>query len=127
MRIINTTPHPITFLFPDGHEETIQPCGFLLNARAEEREVYAYRPTHQGEEFRLAVVETRFIPTREGEAWREKIENEIDEGKECTFIVGSIIAAQAYPGIFAMIAAPGYERVPPDQKKMRADKFTVFR
>jgi len=42
-------------------------------------------------------------------------------------IVGSIIAAQAYPGlIVAMTPAQGYERVPPAQKRMNPDKFTVF-
>jgi hypothetical protein len=42
-------------------------------------------------------------------------------------IVGSIIAAQAYPGsIKAMIPCEGYERVPPTEKRMRPDKFTVY-
>lgn len=42
-------------------------------------------------------------------------------------VVGSIIAAQAYPGdVCAMIPAEGFERVPPEQKKMRPDKFTIY-
>lgn len=42
-------------------------------------------------------------------------------------IIGSIIAAQAYPGkVCAMIPAPGHERVPPAEKRMRTDKFTIF-
>jgi len=42
-------------------------------------------------------------------------------------IVGSIIAAQAYPGqVVALMPAKGYERRPPSEKRMRADKFTVF-
>ncbi|GAH77449.1 unnamed protein product, partial [marine sediment metagenome] len=42
-------------------------------------------------------------------------------------IIGSIISAQAYPGeVFAMTPAPGFERVPPDQKRMNPFKFTMF-
>jgi hypothetical protein len=44
-----------------------------------------------------------------------------------SIIVGSIIAAQAFPGrVLAMVPAPGFERVPPAEKRMRDDKFTVF-
>lgn len=42
-------------------------------------------------------------------------------------IVGSIIAAQAYPGeVVAMTPAPGYERVAPAEKRMNPHKFTIF-
>ena len=42
-------------------------------------------------------------------------------------ILGSVIAAQAYPGqVCAGIAVPGYERVPADQKRIRRDRFTVY-
>lgn len=41
--------------------------------------------------------------------------------------VGSIIAAQAYPGqVVAMTPAPGFERVPPAEKLMSCEKFTTF-
>jgi len=41
--------------------------------------------------------------------------------------VGSIIAAQAYPGqVVAMTPTPGYERVPPAEKRMNPDKFNIF-
>lgn len=42
-------------------------------------------------------------------------------------VVGSIIAAQAYPGrVVAMTPVPGFERVSPAEKRMRCDKFTTF-
>ena len=42
-------------------------------------------------------------------------------------IVGSIIAAQAYPGeVVAMTPLPGYERVAPAEKRMNPHKFTTF-
>ena len=53
----------------------------------------------------------------------EKLESENPDA----VIIGSMIAAQAFPGrVCAMIAAAGFERVPPDQKRMRDDKFTIF-
>ena len=40
---------------------------------------------------------------------------------------GLIIAAQAYPGrVLGMCPAPGYERVAPAEKRMTAQKFTVY-
>lgn len=42
-------------------------------------------------------------------------------------IVGSIIAAQAYPGkVFGLTPVPGYERVAPAEKRMSSDKFVTF-
>jgi hypothetical protein len=51
----------------------------------------------------------------------------LEHGLYKNVVVGSIIAAQAYPGlVVAMTPAPGYERKPPTEKRMRPDKFTVF-
>ena len=42
-------------------------------------------------------------------------------------IVGGIIAAQAFPKrVLAIVPVEGFERVPPAEKRMRDDKFTVF-
>jgi len=49
-----------------------------------------------------------------------------DKHGENILLIGSIIAAQSYPGVLAMVPAPGYERVPPAEKRMRPDKFTIF-
>ena len=56
----------------------------------------------------------------------QEIKDSILEKKNI-LIIGSIVAAQAYPGqVVAMTPAPGYERVPVDQKRMNPDKFTIF-
>lgn len=51
----------------------------------------------------------------------------LNEAGPRLIILGSIIAAQAYPEeVFGMVPVPGYERVTPDQKRMRCDKFTMY-
>ncbi len=69
-------------------------------------------------------VTPRFVGTDEG---REIINCVYREHGPSVLIVGSIIAAQAYPQqVVAMTPAPGYERVPPAEKRMRPGKFTVY-
>lgn len=42
-------------------------------------------------------------------------------------VIGSIIAAQAYPGrVFGLCPVPGYERVAPNEKRMRLDQFITY-
>lgn len=110
--IINTTPHPIIFRTTNGTEFTVQPCGFLLNAKAVE--------TPAGERNGVQLVKTQFVGTPEGEAW-------LSEQPSDVLIIGSIIAAQAFPGkVLALTPAPGFERVPVNEKRMNPDKFTIF-
>lgn len=113
VRVINTTPHPITFLDGDRIVE-VPPSGVLINARPVEEVVREGAPT---------LVRTAFVGDPESEEALSRIEKEYPG----VLVVGSIIAAQAYPGrVVAMIPAPGFERVPPDEKRMRTDKFTTF-
>jgi len=117
--IVNVTPHPITF-GAEGTDETITvpPSGIVISARPVEES--AGTVTVGGTAIEL--VRTRFEPDPAGWA---KIQ-EIRATGPC-LIVGSIIAAQAFPGaVVAMIPVRGFERVPSDQKRMRADKFTTF-
>lgn len=110
--IINTTPHPITFRRADGADFTVQPCGFMLNARAVEESA--------GTRAGVALVKTVFKPTPEGEEW-------LATQPADALIIGSIVAAQAYPSrVLALTPAPGFERVPVAEKRCNPDKFTVF-
>lgn len=116
MKIINTTPHPITMQGKDRSVYTIEPCGVLISARPVEEPAGHHVSG-------VELVRTRFEPDPESEKALAKLENENPD----TVIVGSIIAAQAFPGrVLAMIPAPGFERVPPAEKRMRDDKFTTF-
>lgn len=118
--IINTTPHKIIFIDAHGDEFTVEPCGILINAKAIEEEA--------GEFVNLPAsgvkkVKTSFTPDPVSELALRKLEEENPHA----VIVGSVIAAQAFPGrVFGIIAAPGFERVPVEQKRMRCDKFVTF-
>ncbi|MBF7084397.1 hypothetical protein IT084_15700 [Desulfallas sp. Bu1-1] len=115
-QIINTTPHPITFQSVTGEAYQVPPCGILINARPVEQPA----GTHpSGAE----LVRTRFVPDSASAEALAQLEAE----NPGAIIVGSIIAAQAFPGrVFALVPVPGFERVPPAEKRMRDDKFTVF-
>lgn len=122
--VVNTTPHPISFLNKEG-ETVIVPSSvapgertspWVVNAKAVEERV--------GDD----LVRTVFVGTPEGEAILDQLEQWArEEGHDNLRIIGSIIAAQAYPGrVLGMCPAPGYERVAPAEKRMTTQKFTVY-
>lgn len=114
--IINATPHSVTIQDTDGTPITV-PNSVILNAKAEEKQVSDL------------FVKTVFVPTEEGKAIISEIKNAFKSqiGTGTLVIVGSMIAAQAYPeDVVAMTPVPGYERVKPAEKRMRCDKFTTF-
>jgi hypothetical protein len=115
-KIINTTPHEIRFQAFTGDIYEVPPCGVLINARPIEAPAGFHT---SGAE----LVRTTFQPDPDSEVALEKLETE----NPGAIIVGSIIAAQAFPGrVLALVPAPGFERVPPAEKRMRDDKFTTF-
>ncbi len=116
-KIINTTPHSIRFVqSATGEVYEIEPCGILISARPVEKSAGEH-PSG------VELVKTNFEATPEAEAALSKLEKD----NPGAIIVGSIIAAQAFPGrVFALVPVPGFERVPPAEKRMRNDKFTTF-
>jgi len=111
---VNTTLHPINLQVGDEVVE-VPPSRVVINAKPDEIIVK--------EEDGIKFVKTVFVGTREGEDALEDLEFRFPGA----LIIGSIIAAQAYPGkVLALCPAPGFERVPPAEKRMRHDKFTVF-
>ena len=114
VEIFNTTPHAINFGVGDEVKE-VPTCGVLVNASSSEEVV----KTEGGVEF----VRTKFTGNDEGRA----IIAAMKAANPDAVIVGSIIAAQAYPGeVVAMTPLPGYERVAPAEKRMNPHKFTTF-
>jgi hypothetical protein len=114
--IINTTPHPVRFQNSDGDVFEVEPCGVLVNARPVEE--FAGWHTSGAE-----LVRTRF----EADPASEEALSRLEAENPGAIIIGSIIAAQAFPGrVLAMVPAQGFERVPPAEKRMRDDKFTTF-
>ncbi len=115
-KIVNTTPHPVRFQSMDGVVYEVPPCGVVISATPVE-EFVGYHPSS------AELVRTRFVSSPEAEEALVRLEAE----NPGAVIVGSIIAAQAFPGrVLALIPAEGFERVPSAEKRMRDDKFTVF-
>ena len=110
--IFNATPHPIRF-WKEGWDEPVEvETDVLINAKPVETLVKT--------ENNVQFVKTNFVGDDAGKA----VIGDVPQG---VLIVGSIIAAQAYPGqVVAMTPAPGFERVAPAEKRMNPDKFTVF-
>lgn len=112
--ILNTTPHDITIQDMDGSLISVpSDPDLILNAEAVEEEV------------NNLLVTTKFVGIDDG---FKLIKIMFDALKQTgtVIIIGSIIAMNAYPGLVkGMIPVPGFERVPPDQKRMRCDKFNV--
>ena len=113
VRVLNVTPHPIRF--QDGDELVeVEPSGVVINARIEEEVVKEGVPM---------LVTSTFKPDKDSEEALSKIEKEFPG----VLVVGSVIAAQAFPGrVVGMVPVEGFERVPPEEKRLRSDKLTRF-
>lgn len=114
--LVNSTPHPVRFQDANGDVVSIpNDPEYLINARVEEETV---------EENGVIFSRPTFVPTPEGAAIITRIHQEFPDG---CIIIGSIVAAQAYPGeVCGMCPIPGHERVAPQDKLMRVDKFTRY-
>ena len=117
VKFINLTPHPITFSrASDGAVYEIPASGQVLHAE------FRNEPagTHASG---VALVTPRLVPAPGSLELLARIEAENPGG----VIVGSLIAAQTFPGrVVALISAAGFERLPAAQKRMRDDLFTIF-
>lgn len=118
MVVVNSTPHPITMQDMDTGELVSVPTSELINAKVEETMVSDF------------LVKSVFVATPEGEETINMFESIFEQEfpkERRLIIIGSIIAAQAYQGrVFGMTPVPGFERVPPAEKRMRNDKFVTF-
>lgn len=115
--LVNTTPHPVTIQDAVTGELVTVNNSCLINAKPVERQVDDL------------FFKTDFVGNDEGNGIIQEIKQEFDNlglsGR--LVIVGSIIAAQGFPGeVAAMVPVPGFERVAPAEKRMRSDKFTIF-
>ena len=120
VRVVNACKHPLTFGNPDNPKDdagivVVPPSGVVINAEMRSEAV----GTKAGAElFKVTIWQD---PASTADV--DRLEQEHPDA----LIVGSLIAAQAYPGrVVAMVALPGFERMPPDQKRMNPRKFTVY-
>lgn len=113
---VNVTPHLIVLQWGDGELFTVPSSGVVVSATPSE-EAAGRHPSGAW------LVRTVF---RAGEADEAKL-SALEAEHPGAVVLGSIIAAQAFPRrVLAMVPVLGYERVAPAEKRMRADKFTVF-
>lgn len=116
LTICNATPHVIRFWNKDWDEPVEVESDGIVSANITEEIVNDKNYPN------IVLTKIKFDTNHEGDHF---IEEAWEMGADV--IVGSIIAAQAYPKqILAMTPAPGYERVPPNEKRMNPDKFTIF-
>ena len=113
-KIVNTTTHSITFK-RDGNYAmtTIPPSGTVLNA---------VPFTEQIKVGKVTIIGTSYEGNHPGHKFLSDLppDNSI-------IVVGSIIAALAYPGkVKALIAWQGYKRLPPHERVYIHNKFRVF-
>lgn len=116
--IVNVTPHPITFGTDDGGVVSVPCSSIIVNAKATEKEVADDLVTTIFEKSEEDIKKIADIKKWYGEKFA-------DSSKPLR-IVGSIIAMNAYPGVICgMVPLKGFERVPPDQKRMDPHKFNI--
>lgn len=97
VRILNCTGHRIDFICENGVYFYIPPCGIELSA------VIEYVSTEV--KYGVDLVKVRFVPGSEEEKlWVEGIEKDV-------LIVGSAMAAQAYPGRVVAMIPSSYKRM----------------
>lgn len=115
--VVNTTPHPINMVSSDLSLQVTVPCsGVLINAKA------VTLPVSSGMDG-VKFQHTSFVP----DADTMTALTAFKDSNPDVVIIGSLIAAQAYPGlVVAMVAHPDYMRVAPADKKMLIDTYTVY-
>lgn len=122
--VFNATPHVLRFWKEEWDKPVEVETDEVISAKAVVKPFDWLSNDHNAfvEQRPEMFVSTNFVGTDEGV---EILQRAFDDGADV--VVGSIVAAQAYPGlVVSMMTAPGYERVSPAEKRMNPDKFTVF-
>lgn len=116
IKVVNTTPHPVTLVTGDLTSTFhVEASGVLINATAK-TEILE-------EKAGIKFQQTSFVAD---EATKQALVSFKESNPEVV-IIGSLIAAQAYPGLVcAMVAHPEFLRVPPQEKKMLVDTYTIY-
>ncbi len=120
VEIVNACKHALTFGNPENPKDDagivmVPPCGIVMNAELKQEPA--------GKKGGAEIGKMSIWQDPASTAALEAIEKEHPDA----IIVGSMIAAQAYPGrVFAMVPLPGFEREASDKKRMNPRKFTVY-
>lgn len=117
VRVVNTTPHNVTMVNSDlSVVASVPPCGALVNATPIATPVDSGIPGVKYQRTGFKADTTTLDTLRAFKAQYPDV-----------VVIGSLIAAQAYPGLVAaMVAHPDFVRVPPQDKKMLVDTYTIY-
>lgn len=113
--IFNVTPHDLNFVMSDGEVVRVQSDG-VVNAAPSTTDIEVTN--------KYTLVSVKFYPTQEGS---ELIEN-IRRKDADALIVGSVLAAQAYPGLVVTPVpyAKGSSSFDKRLRLVRSDRFTIY-
>lgn len=115
MKVINVSPHPMRFQEIDGSITILPASGIVLNAEKIEMNISDQRG--------IRFIKTHFSGSKEGSRIIKNIKEKFPE----VYIVGSMIAAQAYPGnVISVTPIEGFERSCFAEKRMSTEKFNMF-
>lgn len=117
--LINVTPYDTDFMLGANTKsqriESLPPSGTKVSVLRQEPVDHE----KDGTQF----CKLQYVGTRGGDATIAEIKKQYPNA----IIVGSLMAAQAYPGdVVALCPAEGYERVTASEKVYRLDKFIVY-
>jgi len=144
MEYVNLTNHDIDMLFcPDlkdgacdgrkegeNYEQKCRSCviGNIITIPSNGKSIKATPvESHYKTENNIEYVTIDFEPNKESEKYLQKLTKKHEAKDDNYIFIGSIVAAQAFPGkVVAMVPVPGYERVPRNEKLVRSDKFSIF-
>lgn len=125
MKLVNLTPHSIRMRDPlTNRDWLVEPSGLVISAGSRDRTVSRF--SDGSDQPLVQLVETEFLPNpEEAEKLAQLHEQMLGQGRY--LLIGSTLAAQAYPGqIVSLIPIKGLERVPTAQRVARSDKFRIF-
>lgn len=122
--LYNVTPHDLTLWYDYGDKGgglfTALSDG-VVNVKSNRKTVY------YGKGYKLSSV--TFLPTEEGDRVLKEIEDKVRENGENAVIVGSVLAAQAYPEkVVSTIPVKGKERrkLSGQPRLVMAQRFNTF-
>lgn len=108
LKVFNATPHPITFWEEGWGDVVVVDSDEVINAKAVESPASCFQPMAAPDGENVWLVNTTFSGNEYGYEIIARA-----KGLGADVIIGSILAAQAYPGqVVAMTPAKGFERVP---------------
>jgi len=114
-KIVNATGHEITFEDDRGRVIKVPPTKYILSVKSEEVVVRKQNG--------ISLIRRTFYPKQEAIEQLEEIKR-LHPGK---LVVGSILAAQAFPGeVYSLVPAFGFETAAPIHRRAEANRLVTF-